>query len=138
LCELPCEQQGRTARPPTVVCQRDPAARGIDRDGAEEFAQLSRTTGIERTIRAAREARNTSEGFRSFRIAAFVKNKNRYSEQPELACLVAKRVDILLHAVADEDERIDPLSLCLGDGKLQDPADLRLAAEAGDRAHILQ
>ena len=135
---LPCEQQGRTAGPPAVIFERRPAARGVDCDRAEKFAQLLCTVGVKRTIGAARQVSDLAKGFLCLRIAAFVKDEHRYAEQAKLACLVAKRVDVFLHAVADEHDRIDLLALGLGDGKSQDLLDLCLAAAAGDGGHVLQ
>jgi hypothetical protein len=38
-----------------------------------------------------------------------VEEEGRHAEQAELAGDVAQRVDVLLHGVADEDQRVDRL-----------------------------
>ena len=67
-----------------------------------------------------------------------MEDEDGHAEQPQFAGLVAERIDVFLHAVADEDDGVDLLPLALGEGVLEDLADLRLAAEAAHGGHLLQ
>src|SRR5690606_12753290 len=65
----------------------------------------------------------------------FLKDKDRHFQHAEPAGAMAKGVRICLHAVADIHEGIDAFLLCLLEGVLQDPFDLRVAAKAKDTRH---
>ena len=64
-----------------------------------------------------------------------MKEEDRHAERAELAGQAAQPVDLLLHRVADKDERVDLGLAGLADRVLEHPLDLGLAADAKDRAH---
>src|SRR5437763_17086984 len=68
-------------------------------------------------------------------VVAFVKQNDRYALEAQFAGELAQPVDILLHRIADKDQRIDALFLVLRNCVREDTLDLRLAAEARDGAH---
>ncbi len=59
----------------------------------------------------------------------------RHAEQAELARQVAEAVDVLLHGVADEHQRVDLALAGLANGMAEDLPDLRLPAEAAYAGH---
>src|SRR5690606_31303623 len=69
------------------------------------------------------------------RIITFLEEEHRHAEQGELTCAAAEVIDILLHAVAHVDERIDPPFLSLLPGMREHFPDLRIAALAAHGRH---
>src|SRR5262249_10629035 len=126
---------GRAAGTPREILQRQPAARGVYGDRRQQLAQLPGAAGIEAAIGAAGQPGDLLEGAGGARLAALVEDEGGHAEQAELPGEMADLVAILLHAIADEDHRIDLLPLRLGDRMAQQAADLGLAAAAADRAH---
>ena len=55
---------------------------------------------------------------------ALMKHEGGYALDPETGGTIAELVDVLLHAVADEDERVDRLAVGFLQGVVQYPPDL--------------
>ena len=65
-----------------------------------------------------------------------MKHKCRHLQQAELARHRTQVIDIFFHRIADKDKRAQALSFTFPDRVLQHLADLRMAAEAMDGAHM--
>ena len=59
-----------------------------------------------------------------------MEQEDRHAVEAELAGQLAQPVDILLHRVADKDQRVDPLLFGFGKRMRQHALDLGLAADA--------
>ena len=97
---------GAARAPRRQFGERLHAAGGVGGDRAQQFAQLMRGAGVEAAIGAAREPRDLAIGVLGDRIVAFLEHEDRHAEQAELAGGGAQIVDLLLHGVADEDQRL--------------------------------
>ena len=98
-------QQGARAAPGERL-QRLAPARGIDRDRRQQLAQLRRRAGIEAAVGALGEPRDLAEGFLRAGVCALLEQEHRHAQQRQLARPAAQIVDLLLHAVADVDQRV--------------------------------
>src|SRR6185312_6195867 len=117
------------------VLQRLATARGIDRDSREQLAQLLGRPRIERGIGAAREPRNLPEGALGLGVATFLEHEYRSADDAELAGEPGQPVHVLLHAVADIDQRVHLARSSLALGMREHFADLREAARTGYLPH---
>src|SRR5262245_51318032 len=136
LRDLLRQQQRRAAGAPAVVLERRTAAGRVHRDSAQELAQLLGAVGVEPAVSAVAEAGDLAERLGRRAVPPLVEDEDGHTEQPELAGPVAERVDVLLHAVADENHGVDLLPLALGQSVSEDLPDLRLAAEAAHGRHL--
>src|SRR4029077_19601256 len=129
------QQQRGAALTLAVIQEGRPAPGRICRDRTEELAQLPGATGIEGTIGAAAELGNLAEGPAGDLVASFVKDEDRSAAETELAGEAAQLVDLLLHRIAHEDERIN----LVGAGFLarvgKHTSNLRRAPDTGHAAH---
>ena len=62
--------------------------------------------GVETAIGASREAGDLAKGLLGDRIAALLEHEGRDRQEPKLARCVAEIVQVLLHGVADEHQRL--------------------------------
>ena len=132
------QQLARAARAPRrQIGERLDAAGGIGRDRAQQFAELMRRAGIEAAIGAAREPRDLAIGVLGHRVVALLEHEDRHAEQAEFAGRRAQIVDLLLHGVADEDQRLHALLGVFLAGVAEHLADLGVAAAAIDARHQL-
>jgi hypothetical protein len=131
----PLELQQGAGAAPRQRLQRLAPAGGIDGDRRQEVPQLRRRAGIETAVGALGEPGDLAEGALGARVGALLEQKHRHAEQSQLAGATAQVVDVLLHAVADIDQRVDRLLCRLGSGVAQHLADLRVAARAIDSRH---
>mgnify|MGYP001499261005 CR=1 FL=1 len=69
--------------------------------------ELRSGAGVEAAIGAARETGDLAEGALGARVGALLEQEHRHTQQGQLAGAPAQIVDVLLHAVADIDQRID-------------------------------
>ena len=86
-------------------------------------------------IGAARQPRDLPEGALGLGVATFLEHEHRHADQAELAGEPGQLVDILLHAVADIDQRVDLAGFGFALGMRQHLADLREAALARHLPH---
>src|SRR5438034_449206 len=104
--ELPGQQQRIAASAPAEVLERLVSAGGIDGNGAQELCQLMGAARVEGAIGAAAQPGQLLERRRRNLIPAFVEDEGRQSQDAQLTGEMTEIIDRLLHAIADEDERV--------------------------------
>jgi hypothetical protein len=86
-------------------------------------------------VRAVGQLRDLAKATLGFRIVALLEEKGAHAEQAQLTGNLTDLVELLLEAVADEDEGRDPLLLGLAHRMLEHAADLGLPGQAEHAAH---
>src|SRR5271165_713164 len=95
---------------------------------------MSRTR-IEAAIGAARQAREFAKTLFSDWIITFLEHEGRNAEKSERTGSLAKVVELFLHRVPDEDQRLHFAALRLPLGMRDDLADLGMPAATIDLLH---
>ena len=131
------EKRASSRFPGGVIFERPDTPGGEGRDRAEKRLELVGAAMIKPAIRAPRQCRDLAEGFLGDRVRPFLKQKYRHTPEPEFPGPRAYRVDVFLHRVTDEDQRVDALLSRLDDPMTQDPADLCLTAKTANGRHVL-
>ena len=118
--------------------QRPATARRIHCYGTQQVSELACAARVEMTIGTVSEPGDVPECPLGDGIVAFLKQERGDPEQAEFPRPTSQLVDVLLHAVADEHQGIDPAGLCLLHGVAQYPGDLGLACRTDYACHAPQ
>ena len=86
-------------------------------------------------MRPTSQLGDMGEGFCSCWITAVLKQKYRYREDAQLASEAGQIIRVLLHAIANEHQRIDLAMGRLLYSVLQYPCDLRLPSPSANGGH---
>jgi hypothetical protein len=129
------QQQCGTALALAVIEERRPAPGRVGRDGAKKLAQLPGAADIERAIGTPAKLRDMAKGSAGNLVFALVKDEDWNAAEAELAREPAKLVDLLLHRIPHEDERIDLAGARFLARVGQHTRDLSCAPDTGHAAH---
>ena len=105
---------------------------------SEQLFQLYRATGVEGKIGTPRELGQLCEYPSRKSIATFVKDEDLHTDDAQLSCEMAKRVRVLFHAVAHEDQGSHSMRFVLRQCMLKHLLNLRVTASARDCRHLLE
>ena len=92
--------------PGREIGERAQAARRIGCHRAQKLGQLMSGARIESAIGAACETRDLAKSLFRNRIAAFLEHEGRHPEKPERTGRLAEVVELLLHRIPDENQRL--------------------------------
>ena len=105
-------------------------------NSTQEFSQLFGTAGIKLAVGTVAESGDIAKStFRNW-IKAVLEHKNWYTQNAELSGQSIEHGRVLLHGVANKNQRLDGCFASFGDAMLNHFGDLGLSSSAVNGCHV--